>query len=60
MREAYRKHKNMLYERLEGTSKTIAIALVYTGQDAIPYAELEEKIILSLQRLADMYGVDTE
>lgn len=60
MREAYRKHKHLLYEQLQTSQKTIALALVFTGKEVVAYSELEEKIILSLQRLADMNEVDTD
>jgi len=52
MREAYRKHKVDLYASLRSTDRKIALALVYTGRDVRAYADIEEKIILSLQRLA--------
>ena len=60
MREAYRKHKHILYQKLQSSNKTIALALVFTGREVIAYPELEEKIILSLQRLADINEVDTD
>ena len=52
MREAYRKYKHLLYKSLESADRTIALALVFTGRDVIAYTEVEEKIILSLRRLA--------
>ena len=51
-REAYRKNKSMLYEKFEGSAKKIAFILIYTGKIIIPYKEVEDKIILILQRLA--------
>ena len=51
-REAYRKNKSILYERLNGSAKKIAFMLIYTREIIIPYKEVEDKIILILQRLA--------
>ncbi len=51
-REAYRKNKCILYEKLDGSKKKIAFMLIYTGKIIIPYKEVEDKIILILQRLA--------
>ena len=52
IREAYRKNKSILYERLNGSAKKIAFMLIYTREIIIPYKEVEDKIILILQRLA--------
>ena len=52
MREAYRKNKNILIDQLQGSDKGMAIALVYTEREVISYSDIEDKIILSLQRLA--------
>jgi len=51
-REAYRKNKSILYEKLNDSEKKIAFMLIYTGKIIIPYKEVEDKIILILQRLA--------
>jgi ribonuclease P protein component len=51
-REAYRKNKSVLYEKLDGSKKKITFMLIYTGKIIIPYKEVEDKIILILQRLA--------
>lgn len=51
-REAYRKNKSILYEKIEDSAKKIAFILVYTGKTIISYKEVEDKIILILQRLA--------
>ncbi len=53
MREAYRKHKqSMLYDALQENKKQIAIMLVYKSKQEIEYIEVQEKIILILQRLS--------
>ena len=60
MREAYRKHKALLYEQVKSAGKTMVVALVYTGRDVIAYSDIEEKIILSLQRLVVINEVDAD
>lgn len=56
MREAYRKNKGILYDYLEGNDGRVHFALVYYGHSILPYRELEEIIILILQRLTRDYG----
>ena len=51
-REAYRKNKSVLYEKLEQSTKKIAFILIYTGKIIISFKDVEDKIILILQRLA--------
>jgi len=58
MRECYRKNKNLLYEGLDKSNKTIAFALIYTKRELLTYQEIEEKIILSLHRLVKRNEVD--
>lgn len=60
MREAYRRHKNLLYEQLGSSGKTMAIALVYTGREVLAYSDIEEKIILCLQRLGGVNEKDAQ
>ena len=49
MREAYRKNKSDFYEKLNG--KTIGFIFIYLNKTIIDYKEMEDKIIVSLQRL---------
>jgi hypothetical protein len=58
MREVYRKNKSPLLEALKQKGNSISLALVYTGNEVMAYSDIEEKIILSLQRLSVMYEVD--
>lgn len=51
MREAYRKNKILLYERLETEDRKIALALIFTGKTIPEYAWLELKIISIIKRL---------
>jgi ribonuclease P protein component len=51
IREAYRKNKSILYDFLKIKEKKITLAIIYTEKDISPYNLIEEKIILTLQRL---------
>ena len=51
IREAYRKNKNILYETLHTNAKKITLAIIYNEKIEFPYNLIEEKIILTLQRL---------
>ncbi|MES2592252.1 MAG: ribonuclease P protein component [Bacteroidota bacterium] len=48
-REVYRKNKNILYDHLN--DKKILLLFIFTGKSMIDYKEMEEKIIIVLQRL---------
>lgn len=52
LREAYRKNKLLLYDKLEENQEQLLIAIVYTGKKMPAYKEIEEKIIILLQRLS--------
>lgn len=51
MREAYRKHKQLLYEALDLQQKKIYLIVRFTGKEEITYQEIENKIIELLTRL---------
>lgn len=51
MREAYRKNKFLLYEKLESEERKIALAIIFTGKIIPEYAWLEVKIINIIKRL---------
>lgn len=53
VREAYRKHKNLIPEPELNSEKQLLIGLIYTGKTILEYAEIERKIILILQRLIE-------
>ena len=52
IREAYRKNKEILYDALKESGKKLAFMLYFSGKIIISYNEVENKIILILQRLA--------
>lgn len=53
VREAYRKQKNLLVEKLLQENKSINLMLVYTLPSILTFNEIEDKISVTLQRLAD-------
>jgi len=57
IREAYRHHKSILYDYLGNKGRKCALAIVFTGKNKVPYAQLEGIIKLSLQRLVKEYEV---
>jgi ribonuclease P protein component len=52
IRESYRKNKQLLYEVLKKKNLSIALMLVYTAKEELPYREIEKKMIVSLQKMA--------
>lgn len=55
IREAYRKNKHIIYPALETNGEQMAIAINYTGKKMPRYQDIENKIIILLQRLARQY-----
>lgn len=51
VKEAYRKNKIQLHETLSNNNKKIQIAIIYVGKEIIDFAVIENKILLTLQRL---------
>jgi len=51
MREVYRKHKFILYDYLKSTEKGMILAITYSCSEILSTKEIQEKIILILQRL---------
>ena len=55
MKEAYRLHKSDLQKQLETQNKNLLAFFIYSSKEAVPYREIESKIILHLQRLQGKY-----
>ena len=53
VREAFRKQKSSLIEKLQAKNKSIILMLIYTLPVILSFAEVEDKISVTLQRLAD-------
>lgn len=52
VKESYRKNKPAFYSFLESRGEFCLLAFIYTAHEILPYAEIEKKIIISLQKLA--------
>jgi ribonuclease P protein component len=53
-KEAYRKNKQMLYAWLSNNNIQVAFTITWLPAEVLPYNEIENKIILSLQRLTEV------
>ncbi len=53
IREAYRKNKHGLYEILEKKNLSIDVMLIYLSKEILLYKEIEVKMLVSLQKLAE-------
>jgi|SRR6185312_9307381 len=51
MREAYRKNKYTLIGAIDANLQHYHLMFVYIGKEKVSYAEIENKIVLTLQRL---------
>lgn len=56
MREAYRKHKKIVYDYLLQQNTQCAIIIIYTGKQAVDYGEIESKLVLTLQKFIDRHN----
>lgn len=56
MREAYRKHKNIVYDYLLKQNTQCAIIIIYTGKQTVDYSEIETKLVLTLQKFIDRHN----
>jgi len=55
IREAYRKNKEPLLMAFSDKKTQCIFAIVYVGKEIMKYDELEQKIIILIQRLLDEY-----
>jgi ribonuclease P protein component len=59
MREAYRKNKELIADTFKSNEKECKIMFIYSSNTIANYAEIESKIILTLQRLLQ-YAKDSK
>lgn len=50
MREAYRLQKNILLERLSDATGQYSWMLLYTAKEPLPYAQIEEAMVVLIKR----------
>ena len=53
VREAFRKNKAILHQPLEAKKVKLHLMLVYSQSNIMPMTEIEDKISVTLQRLAE-------
>ena len=53
VRTAFRIYKSSLYTEIKSKNQQLAIAIIYQGQEILPYKVIEEKIKLILGRLSE-------
>lgn len=53
IREAYRKHKNLINDYLLSKDKQCIIGFLHSGKEMTKYKDLEQKIIVILERLIE-------
>ena len=53
IRESYRKNKHLLYEILKKKNLHIAMMIIYTAKNELPYQEIEKKMIVSLHKIIE-------
>ena len=53
VREGYRRNKLLFYDYLNEHNKRALLSLVYVGETILPPKEIEQKLILILQRLIE-------
>ena len=51
IREAYRKNKHLLYAFLKKKNLHIALIIIYTEREELSYQQIEQKMVVSLQKL---------
>jgi ribonuclease P protein component len=50
IREAYRKNKHIIYGPLDNKKEKIALLIIYLANKEFTYSEIEQKVILILQK----------
>ena len=59
-KEAYRLHRNTLKTNCEEQNIELHVMLIYISKEAMKYEIIEQKIILTLQRLQAIYAEDSQ
>lgn len=51
MRESYRQHKSVLYERLMLTDKRLVIMLIYIAKEELPFTIIEPAVMKAIDKI---------
>ena len=60
IREAYRLNRTVLTEFFSEKGICLDMIFIYTSREILPYRDIEDKIVLSLQKIRGEYEKDTE
>lgn len=60
MREAYRLNKHRLYKALEESESQLAFLVIYTGQEALTFKEIETAMQQMLRRFIKKWRADNQ
>lgn len=59
IRESFRKNKEILYKELEERKVKMIFSVCYTTREILPSPKIQEKIIVILHRLSEVYAEST-
>lgn len=51
IREAFRLHKNILYDRCAGREHTLSLMLLYVAKEPVPYSQIEQSVKRLLRKI---------
>ncbi|MFN7115840.1 MAG: ribonuclease P protein component [Saprospiraceae bacterium] len=60
VREAYRLNKHRLYRALEGADAQLAFLVIYTGQEALSFQEIEAAMQQMIRRFIKKWRADNQ
>ncbi len=52
IREAWRLHKHLFYEKLAETDAQLAVMLIFVAKEKLPYAEIEKGVIKMIRKFS--------
>lgn len=58
VREAYRLNKQRLYHGLEGKEQQVAFMIIYTGQEELPFREIEDAMRQVIRRFLKKWAAE--
>jgi len=60
VREAFRKHKDLLWPALEGGTDRVAVAFIYLSNEFYSTAQIDEKVQRALQRISEQLSKEKD
>ena len=56
MREAYRLHKQILYNTLNSNNKSIALAISFVSKEVVEFEQIDTQMVATINKLATMFN----